>query len=116
MSSQDMNHWRNIVQEAWDGELSMKPVITRNMQQYGREASIAQKAGRPMSGSYPQLKTAADLVHTLDMLIKELSKQPDLEKGLGASILSKLHNVNLSRTALQLDQVAKLPPPKETKP
>ena len=99
----------NQVQEAYEGETPLKQVINRNQTQYGAEAERMQVAGGTPPSDYPQLKTAADLMHMLDDYVQELSQSDSLQQGPALVLLSKLKSQNLDQMAQQLDRIAKIP-------
>lgn len=103
------------IQEAYEGEITINQTITRNLQQYGREASRMELAGRDPLEDYAKIKTAADLMKVLDAYVIELSDKNALQQGPALTLLSKLKAQNLKRTAQQLDQIAKMPAPDQEK-
>jgi len=112
MTASDLAQWRNQISEAYEGETTLKQVINRNQTQYGAEATRMQTAGGAPASDYPQLKTAADLLHMLDDYVQELSQSDSLKQGPALVLLSKLKSQNMDQMAQQLDRVAKIPQPK----
>ena len=115
MDTQLMRSLISQIQEAYEGEITINQNITRNLQQYGREASRMELAGRDPLEDYAKIKTAADLMKVLDAYVIELSDKNALQQGPALTLLSKLKAQNLKRTAQQLDQVAKMPAPDQEK-
>lgn len=111
MTHDDMRLWIAHIQEAYEGETPLKQVINRNQTQYGAEAERMQGAGGAPAPDYPQLKTAADLMHMLDDYVQELSQSDSLKQAPALVLLSKLKAHNLDQMAQQLDRIAKLPQP-----
>jgi hypothetical protein len=112
MTHADLRRWITHIQEAYEGETTLKQAITRNHTQYGAEADRMQKAGGEPPADYPQLKTAADLMHMLHDHVTELSQSDALKQGAGMVLLSRLKSHNLDQMAQQLDRIAKIPQPK----
>ena len=115
MATNTLRSWMNQVQEAYEGETPLKQVINRNQTQYGAEAGRMQTASGAPPPDYPQLKTAADLMHMLDDYVNELSQSDSLKQAPAMVLLSKLKSQNLDQMAQQLDRIAKIPQPKSDK-
>lgn len=106
-----MRGWIQQIAEAYEGERTLDQTITRNLIQYGQEASRMKVAGGEPQSDYAKIKTAADLMRVLDRYIDELSKSDSLQEGPAPVLLARLKNLNLERNAQQLDQIAKMPAP-----
>ena len=115
METRLMRSWISHIQEAYEGERTLDQTITRNLTQYGQEASRMELAGGDPQPDYPKLKTAADLMRVLDQYIDELGKSDALEDGAAPVLLARLKALNLERNAQQLDQIAKIPAPEPNK-
>ena len=111
MTHPDMRLWITHIQEAYEGETPLKQVINRNQTQYGAEAERMQTAGGTPPPDYPQLKTAADLMHMLDDYVNELSQSDGFSQGPAMVLLSKLKSQHLDQIAQQLDRIAKIQQP-----
>lgn len=116
MSSTSMRLWIEQIQEAYEGETTLKQSINRNLIQYGQEAARMQTASGNPPEDYPQLKVAADLMNMLHTYVDELSQSETLQSAPALTLLSKLKNVRMNQMSKQLDNVARIPTPKETKP
>jgi len=110
-----MRSWMTQLQEAYEGETTLKQTITRNLQQYGQEASRMELTGGKPQADYAKIKTAADLIRILDMYVDELSIKDALQPGPAMVLLSRLKAQNLEKGSQQLDQLAKMPAPDQKK-
>jgi len=111
-----MRLWIHQIQEAYEGETSVKQAVSRNLILYGQEADRMQSAGGAPPPDYAQLKTAADLMNLLHTYVDELSQSDTLTSAPALTLLSKLKSMRLNQSAQQLDQVARIPTPPDTKP
>jgi hypothetical protein len=109
MTHTEIRNWITHIQEAYEGETQLKQTINRNQTMYGQEATRMQTAGSAPPSDYPQLKTAADLLHMLDDYVQELSQSDSLKQGPALVLLSKLKSQNMDQMAQQLDRIAKIP-------
>ena len=110
-----MRLWITQIQEAYEGETALKQTINRNLVQYGQEADRMQTASGNPPADYPQLKTAADLMNLLHTYVDELSQSDTLKSAPALTLLSKLKNVRMNQMSKQLDNVARMPTPKDDK-
>ena len=115
MSSTSMRLWIGQIQEAYEGETSIKQAVNRDLIQYGQEAARMQTATGNPPPDYPQLKVAADLMNILHTYVDELSQSETLKSAPALTLLSKLKNVRMNQMAKQLDNVARIPTPKDDK-
>ena len=115
MDTQLMRSWMAHIQEAYEGETAVKQSINRNLIQYGQEAARMQTESGNPPPDYPQLKVAADLMNILHTYVDELSQSETLKSAPALTLLSKLKNVRMNQMAKQLDNVARIPTPKDDK-
>lgn len=109
-----MRLWMDQITEAYEGERMLDQTITRNLQQYAQEAHrLKFTAGGSPQADYAQIKTAADLMRVLDKYIDVLAQSDQLKAGAAPVLLSRLRAQNLERGAQQLDQIARMPAPKQ---
>lgn len=106
MSSERMRHWAQVVNEAVEGSTDIDRSTTANLIKYGREA-----AQFSLPPDYPQIKTAADLMQSLDRFIQQ--SVDAIKDPMAKSMLSRVANTNPARTAAELDRLAKAPNPGE---
>ena len=115
MDTQLMRSWMAHIQEAYEGETTLKQAITRNLTLYGQEASRMQAAGGNPPKNYPEVKTAADLLSLLGEYVDAISDSDVLKSGPALTLLSRLKAQNPERGAQELDKVAKMPAPDQEK-
>ena len=101
--STDIKQWRDLV-EAYEGSTQIDQTITRDQTKYGQEASQFK-----MPTDYPEIKTIADLLQSLDRYVEAAKDR--IDDPLAQSIISRLRNTHPARTAMDLDRVAKLTNP-----
>jgi hypothetical protein len=102
----DIQKWRKLIQEAYEGEPPIGQLIQRGQVNYGREA-----AQFKLPPDYPAIKTVADLLNSLDDYIK--SSSDTVKDPIALTLMSRLKNLNLQRMGNDLDRVAKLPNPEK---
>ena len=101
--STDIKQWRDLV-EAYEGSTQIDQTITRDQTKYGQEA-----AQFKMPDDYPEIKTIADLLQSLDRYVEAAKDR--IDDPLAQGIISKIRNSHPARTAMDLDRVAKLTNP-----
>ena len=102
----EIQTWRQIVSEAYEGETKLNTDIQQGQINYGREA-----AQFKLPTDYPAIKTVADLLNSIDDYIKASS---DVVKDpVALALMSRLKNLNLQNMGNSLDRVAKLPNPEK---
>lgn len=99
-TTQQLSAWRNLVSEAVEGSTDFDRSIEKNLKLYGREA-----AQFKLPKDYPSIKTAADLLQTLDKYIK--TAVDSVEDPLALSLLSRIKSTNPLGQSRQLDNLAK---------
>lgn len=102
----DIQHWRQVVSEAYEGETQIDQMIQRGQVNYGREATQFK-----LPTDYPAIKTVADLLNSLDGYIK--SSADAVKDPVALTLMSRLKNLNLQRMGNDLDRVARLPNPEK---
>lgn len=102
----DIQKWRQLVAEAYEGETQIDQMIQRGQINYGREAAQFQ-----LPPDYPAIKTVADLLNSLDSYIK--SSSDFVKDPIALTMMSRLKTLNLQRMGNDLDRVARLPNPEK---
>ena len=102
----DIQKWRQLIAEAYEGKTQIDQMIQRGQVNYGREA-----AQFKLPPDYPAIKTVADLLNSLDDYIK--SSSDTVKDPIALTLMSRLKNLNLQRMGNDLDRVAKLPNPEK---
>lgn len=103
---EDIQLWRKVVLEAYEGETQVVRMIQQGQVNYGREA-----AQLKLPPDYPAIKTVADLLNSLDDYIKDSSDS--VKDPIALTLMSRLKNLNLQRMGNDLDRVARLPNPEK---
>jgi len=103
---EDIQLWRKVVLEAYEGETQVDRMIQQGQVNYGREA-----AQFKLPPDYPAIKTVADLLNSLDDYIKASSDS--VKDPIALTLMSRLKNLNLQRMGNDLDRVARLPNPEK---
>ncbi len=102
----EIQTWRQIVSEAYEGETQIDRMVQQGQVNYGREAAQFQ-----LPADYPAIKTVSVLLNSLDDYIKASS---DVVKDpVALALMSRLKNLNLQNMGNSLDRVSKLPNPKK---
>jgi hypothetical protein len=86
----DIQQWRQLVQEAYEGEPQLDQVIQRGHTNYAREAGEFE-----LPADYSAIKTVADLINSLDSYIK--ASRDSVKDPVALSLMSRLKNLNLQR-------------------
>jgi len=102
----DIQTWRQIVREAYEGEAKINTLIQQGQVDYGREATQFK-----LPPDYPALKTIADLLNSVDDYVKASSDS--IKDPVALTLMSRLKNLNLQRMGNDFDRVAKLPNPEK---
>ena len=97
-----MSDLKNIVSEAFEGSTLVDRTITQGQLQYGREA-----AQYKLPTDYPQVKTIADLLQSLDRYID--AAEDSIKNPLARAVIGRIKRTNPTRTAVDLDRLAKAP-------
>ncbi len=103
---EDIQLWRKVVLEAYEGETQVDRMIQQGQVNYGRET-----AQFKLPPDYPAIKTVADLLNSLDNYIKASSDS--VKDPIALTLMSRLKNLNLQRMGNDLDRVARLPNPEK---
>lgn len=105
MEQDQINHWINIVNEAYEGSVTIDNTLTKGDQLYNREM-----ANFKLPKDYGEIKTIADLLQSLDHAVAKAVQR--VEDPAAQIILSRIKNViHPERLAMELDKTAKLPNP-----
>jgi hypothetical protein len=102
MAHQDMARWQHIVNEAYEGSTMVDRTMTQSQLQYGREA-----AQYKLPTDYPQIKTVADLLQSLDRYID--AAEDSIKNPLARAVIGRIKRTNPTRAAVDLDRLAKAP-------
>jgi hypothetical protein len=105
-STEQLKLWVHLVSEAVEGSVDLEKNIRQNLIKYGREASQFD-----LPKDYPSIKSAADVLATLDQLIKASKEQ--IEDPMALSLLSRIKNTNPLSISRQLDSLAKAENPEK---
>lgn len=106
MTVDNIKHWIKLVNEAYEGSIQIDQTIHKDQIKYGQEA-----AQFKMPTDYPQIKTIADLLQSLDRYVE--AAKDHIDDPLAQSIISRLRNTHPARTAMDLDRLAKAANPAE---
>ena len=94
------------MKEATEGSKDLEKNIQQNLIKYGREA-----AQFKLPKDYPAIKSAADVLATLDQLIK--AARDNIQDPMALSLLSRIKNTNPLSISRQLDSLAKAENPEK---